>query len=83
MALQGTNADILKRAMSYLYDILPTDAHLVLIVHDEIVIECPEPLIEEATELLKAALIEACRIDLKLVHLPEPEVLIAPYWKKE
>lgn len=80
--IQATNADILKRAMSILYDVLPADAHLVLVVHDEIVIECPEPLVEEATLLLKEALVEACRADLKLVHIPEPEVLIASYWKK-
>ncbi len=80
--IQATNADILKRAMSYLYDVLPAGAHLVLAVHDEIVLECPEPLVEEATLMLKTALVAACRADLKLVHIPEPEVLVAPYWKK-
>jgi DNA polymerase-1 len=80
--IQATNADILKRAMGYLYDILPEGSHLVLVVHDEIVIECPEALVEETTALLKEALVEACRADLKLVHIPEPEVLVAPYWKK-
>ena len=80
--IQATNADILKRAMSILYEVLPASAHLVLVVHDEIVIECPEALVEEATILLKAALVTACRADLKLVHIPEPEVKIAPFWKK-
>lgn len=80
--IQATNADILKRAMGYLYDILPAGAHCVLVVHDEIVIECPEPLVEEVTTLLKSVLVEACRVDLKLVHIPEPEVLVATYWKK-
>jgi DNA polymerase I len=80
--IQATNADILKRAMSYLYDILPVGVHVVLVIHDEIVIECPEPLVGETSELLKAALVEACRRNLKLVHIPEPEVLVAPYWKK-
>lgn len=80
--IQATNADILKRAMAILYDVLPSGVHLVLVVHDELVLECPEPLVEEATVLLKGALVEACRTDLKLVHIPEPEVLIAPYWKK-
>ena len=80
--IQSTNADILKRAMSILYDVLPAGVHMVLVVHDEIVLECPEPLAEEATELLKMALVEACRADLKVVHIPEPEVLQARYWKK-
>lgn len=80
--IQATNADILKCALSMLGDVLPDGAHLMLAVHDEIVIECPEPLIEEATLLLKDVLVEACRTYLKVVHIPEPEVLIAPYWQK-
>ncbi len=81
--IQATNADILKQALSMLIDVLPEEAHLVLAVHDEIVLECPEPLIEDTERLLKAVLIEACRTYLKVVRIPEPEVLIAPYWKKE
>lgn len=80
--IQATNADILKRAMWYLYEVLPAGVHVVLVVHDEIVLECPDVLVEEAKEMLQAVLMEACRIDLKRVHLPEAEVLIAPYWKK-
>jgi DNA polymerase-1 len=80
--IQATNADILKCALSMLVDVLPAGAHLVLAVHDEIVVECPEPLIEDATILLKEVLMEACRTYLKVVHIPEPEVLIAPYWQK-
>jgi DNA polymerase-1 len=81
--IQATNADILKQALGMLIDLLPEEAHLVLAVHDEIVLECPDPLIEETEELLKEALVSACRTYLKVVHIPEPEVLIAPYWKKE
>lgn len=80
--IQATNADILKRAMAILYDVLPAEVHMVLVVHDEIVLECPEPLVEEAVELLKMALVGACRMELKLVHIPEPEVSVAPFWKK-
>src|SRR5258708_38693784 len=80
--IQAPNADILKCALSMLVDLLPDGAHLVLAVHDEIVLECPEPLIEDATVLLKEVLVEACRTCLKVVHIPEPEVLIAPYWQK-
>jgi DNA polymerase I len=80
--IQATNADILKRAMTFLYDVLPAGVHIVLVIHDEIVLECPEPLAEEAIELLKMALVEACRVDLKVVHIPEPEVLRECYWKK-
>jgi hypothetical protein len=45
-------------------------------------LECTEALAEEATELFKMALVEVCRADLKVVHIPEPEVLQERYWKK-
>jgi DNA polymerase I len=81
--IQATNADILKVALTILYDVLPTvGAHTILAVHDEIVLECPIDQIEEATALLKEALVWACRSYLKVVHIPEPEVLVAPYWQK-
>lgn len=66
---------ILRRAMAILPTVLPAGAHLVLMVHNELVLERPLPL-------LKEALIAACRRDLKLVRIPEPEVLVAPSWMK-
>ena len=33
--------------------------------------------------LLKAALVQARRSFLKIVHIPEPDVLVASYWQKE
>jgi DNA polymerase-1 len=81
-AIQGTNADILKRALALLYDALPQPVHVILAVHDEIVLECPEDLVEKASQILKAAMIQACRDYLKVVHVPEPEVLVDTYWKK-
>lgn len=81
--IQATNADILKYALALLYDVLPTiGAHPILAVHDEIVLECPEAEAETGTALLKEALVWACRAYLKVVHIPEPEVLVAGYWKK-
>lgn len=82
--IQATNADILKCVLAILFDVLPTiEAYLILAVHDEIVLECPCEQIEEAVPLLKEILVEACRTYLKRVHLPEPEILVAEYWKKE
>src|SRR5579875_2212951 len=81
--IQGTNADILKRALALLYAELPEAVHIVLAVHDEIVLECPEDLLEEAKRILKDALVRACRTYLKVVAIPEPEVIEASYWKKE
>ncbi|GHO88048.1 DNA polymerase [Dictyobacter formicarum] len=81
--IQGTNADIIKRALTLLYETLPEKVHTILTVHDEIVMECPEPLVEAASRLLKDAMIQACRDYLKIVHIPEPDVLVGTYWQKD
>jgi len=80
--IQGTNADILKRALALLYAQLPAGVHVVLTIHDEIVLECPEALVEEATQVLKAAMVQGCREYLTKVAIPEPEVLVEGYWAK-
>jgi DNA polymerase I len=80
--IQGTNADILKRALALLYEQLPAGVYVVLTVHDEIVLECPEELVEKAKQGLKDAMLAACREYLKAVHVPEPEVLVEGYWAK-
>ncbi|HZU00168.1 MAG TPA: DNA polymerase [Ktedonobacteraceae bacterium] len=80
--IQGTNADILKRALALLYDGLPEGVHIVLSVHDEVVLESPEELCGEAKQVLRDALIQACRFYLKIVHIPDPEVLEGTYWVK-
>jgi len=56
--------------------------HVVLTIHDEIVLECPEALVEEATQVLKAAMVQGCREYLTKVAIPEPEVLVEGYWAK-
>lgn len=81
--IQGTNADILKRALALLYEHLPKQVHIVLTIHDEIVLETPEGLLEQATTILKDAMHAACRDFLKRVDVPEIDVLVADYWKKE
>ncbi len=81
--VQGTNADILKRALALLYKSLPRGVHIILVVHDEIVLECPEGLREEATRVLKEAMVQACRDYLKIVDIPEPDVLVGSYWEKD
>jgi DNA polymerase-1 len=80
--IQGTSADILKRALALLYDALPEQVHIILVVHDEIVLECPDDLVDEAEQILKQAMVQACRDYLTVVHIPEPEVLRDTCWKK-
>ena len=80
--IQGTNADILKYAMGLLYRHLPQGVHIVLIVHDEIVLECPDEHVEDTTQILKDAMMRACREYLKVVDVPQPDVLVEGYWMK-
>ncbi len=57
MPIQGTSADILKRALRLLHeDIRGTSARLVNIVHDEIVVECDEAEAEATSAKLDAAM---------------------------
>ena len=56
MPIQGTAADIMKLAMAAVWKRLRQElpeARLVLQVHDELIVECPEPQAERAAALLK------------------------------
>ena len=56
MPIQGTAADIMKLAMAAVWKRLRQElpaARLVLQVHDELIVECPEPQAEQAAALLK------------------------------
>ncbi|HYJ89733.1 MAG TPA: DNA polymerase [Pyrinomonadaceae bacterium] len=60
MPIQGTSADILKRALRLLHDdISGTSAKLVNIVHDEIVVECDSPEAESTATMLTSAMSRA------------------------
>ena len=57
MPIRGTAADIMKLAMVAVWKRLRAElpeARLVLQVHDELIVECPEPQAERAAALLKA-----------------------------
>lgn len=56
MPIQGTCADIIKYAMVGIEKDLAEsklEAKLLMQVHDELVIECPDTEIEKVTEILK------------------------------
>jgi DNA polymerase I len=62
--IQGTAADIIRRAMIRLPDKLQaaglSDVRMLLQVHDELVFEAPEALIEPARLLIQETMITAC-----------------------
>jgi len=60
MPIQGTSADILKRALRLLHDELrDTSAQLVNIVHDEIVVECDSADAEHMASVLESSMLRA------------------------
>jgi DNA polymerase I-like protein with 3'-5' exonuclease and polymerase domains len=60
--IQGSSADILKRAMSLLHDALkPFKADIVNCVHDEVVVEVDEGCAEECAETVANEMVSAAR----------------------
>jgi DNA polymerase I-like protein with 3'-5' exonuclease and polymerase domains len=60
MPIQGTSADILKRALRLLHDdIRETSGKLVNIVHDEIIVECDATESEQTAKMLESAMLRA------------------------
>ncbi len=82
MPIQGTSADILKRALSLIHEELrETSARLVNIVHDEIVLECDEADADEISQKLRNAMVAAGREYIKAVPI-DVEVAISKEWAK-
>ena len=53
MPIQGTEADLLKRAMIAVDSSLPEGAELVMQVHDSLIVECDKELAGEVAKILK------------------------------
>ena len=69
MPIQGTAADIIKRAMLNLHQELGgrgLSSRMILQVHDELVLECPLPEVEVITPLVRAVMEEAYKLDAPL-----------------
>ena len=82
MPIQGTSADILKRALRLLHDdIRPTSAKLVNIVHDEIIVECDAAEAENTAQILESAMLRAGEEFVSKVPI-KVDVHIADEWTK-
>ena len=82
MPIQGTSADILKRALHLLHEkIRGTSAKLVNIVHDEVVLECDAAEAEDAAKSLEDAMCAAGEEYVKKVPV-KVDVHIADEWTK-
>ena len=54
MPIQGTEADLMKRAMIKISNKLPEGADLVMQVHDSLIVECDESLVGKVSEILRS-----------------------------
>ena len=69
MPLQGSSADIIKIAMINVHERLKKEglrARLILQVHDELVIDCPENELETASQILKYEMENAVKLSVPL-----------------
>jgi DNA polymerase-1 len=80
--IQGTSADILKRALHFLHiEINGTSAKLVNIVHDEVIVECDAAEAEEICKKLEKAMCDAGEEYVKKVPV-KVDAHIADEWTK-
>ena len=70
MPIQGTAADVMKLAMVRVYNALKKEvpeARLLLQVHDELIVECPEALAGKTAEVLKREMESAADFSVPLL----------------
>ena len=65
MPIQGTEADLMKRAMIGVDKALPEGAEIVMQVHDSLIVECDEKIKDGVAEILKREM-EAVAPELKV-----------------
>ena len=69
MPIQGTAADIIKLAMVRVHRRLAAEgleARLIMQVHDELIVECPEPQAEAAAKLLEEEMEQVAHLSVPL-----------------
>jgi len=70
-SIQGSSADITKRAMWKIFTnewLRNHDCHMILTIHDEVVVEVPKDIIYEAGSVIRQCMIDAA--DMLLEKLP-------------
>ncbi|HVI60772.1 MAG TPA: DNA polymerase I [Candidatus Saccharimonadales bacterium] len=79
MPIQGTEADLMMIAMKRIDDLLReqhNDCHLLLQVHDSIVVECPEPVAKRVGDLLQDTMEKVYKLPVRL----DVDVAIGKNW---
>ena len=82
--IQGTSADIIKRAMTRMPGALADaglgDVHMLLQVHDELVLEAPEAKVEAALPVIRSVMMGAAEPAVKLSVPLEVEIGAGMSW---
>jgi DNA polymerase I-like protein with 3'-5' exonuclease and polymerase domains len=82
MITHNSSADIIKRALRLLHDRLKeTEARVVNVVHDEIVVECPATTADEFAKVVEEAMCDAGEEYVKAVPV-KVEAAVADEWVK-
>jgi len=80
--IQGSSADIIKRALALLYDALkPLDARIVNCVHDEIVVEVAQAQASQCASVLEREMVAAARDFIRSVPVTV-DVMVGDAWLK-
>jgi DNA polymerase-1 len=85
--VQGTSADVLKRAMTLAYGRLKAfeDAFIIASIHDELLVECNEADTDAVKDVVEASMLEAAE---EILNAKEPKIKIevdattGRYWTK-
>jgi len=84
MLIQGSAADIIKDAMCNLFYNNPfeyKDFHILMQVHDEVVIEVKDEIVNAAIKFVEETMLTAERIYLKVIPAAV-EITVNDYWSK-
>src|SRR3990167_2063210 len=84
MPIQGTSADITKYALAYIYSEFKTrklDAYLIHTVHDEIVAEAREDIVDQVATVIEKMMVKAGEKLLKKVPV-KVDIHVSNCWEK-
>ncbi len=65
--IQGSAADLIKKAMLRCSDMLPEQSKLIVQIHDELIVECHNSVIDEASAALQNAMLHALELSVPLL----------------